>query len=142
MIINPIYFNLGSDSSGHGENDWDPTDVKENKEMLDLSNYNPCQLKIETSRIENLDDSIFIANNTTLIMLLQFSNTGSYSIQAMKWSGSHGNYVLGTKIIFAASSTAELYVYKIKLPKSYDGCNVYFNNGNYVKSSSIWYKND
>lgn len=155
MIINPIYFNLGSDSSGDGENDWDPTDVKENKEMLDLTNYTPLNIEINTTYpiIKQLNGSDFKSNNTTLI--LQFILTSAETNENFNMLACTNNsltageailgVVNGSKILFSVIVNTNYY-YKIRLPEIYN--NYYIRFSNKYSSTSIstninaWYKNN
>lgn len=81
MIVNPIYFSSGS-NSGNGENDWDPTDIKENKEMLDLTNFTPLYTSNGTYPIlydinttGSVSSGAIKANNTTLILQVVASSS-------------------------------------------------------------------
>lgn len=148
MIINPIYFNLGSNSSGNGENDWDPTDVKENKEMLDLTNYTPLFMSIRAiyPTLQQLDYSDFKVNNTTLILQFVFTGTSDgYKdfdmFASIDGDSSSANNIQGSDISFSII-TGISYCYKIKLPKIYNNHYIKFNGTSGKVNMNAWYKND
>lgn len=146
MIVNPIYFNLGSNSSGNGENDWDPTDVKENKEMLDLTNFKPCTVVTGTYFTLFADkSSILVANNTTLILQLINNNDG-YNQEIFMCGSSiipstEIDIIEGTQIKFYCLKSTNVF-YKIKLPSVYNGHYIKFSGMSGRVNIYAWYKNN
>lgn len=159
MIINPIYLSLNSNSNVNGENDWDPTDVKENKEMLDLTGYtlmsNVTEFCYNKNDAYSFDSKIKASSNTILIMTYCHRNTSSdetnYPVITPHIVGgteivgySNLNVSSGTKInLPAVIYRCNSITIKIKLPSIYDNLIVGFGvSFNLSIPLNVWYKNE
>lgn len=148
MIINPIY--LKSDSGSEiGESDYIPTDIKETKEMLDLSNYTLMTFRYYNTNGINANvivmpdylsspgDEIFkYKEDKAIIVSLRYLSSDSYSfdLTSSNVTGTFTSYWNITSfsergLVFNYIITKDE-VIKIKLPSSFAGYGLGFTYHN------------